>query len=120
MVTDLAAFVESWRRRIEDAEKSRQQSVVEAVARVGPAVELLVDRFGVTRVVLFGSAAKGTARDDSDVDLAVEGLPPERWVEALLALEELLGAGRVDLVDLDEAGRLLRAKVAQDGVVLHG
>jgi predicted nucleotidyltransferase len=32
---------------------------------------------GAREVYLFGSAAKGTLRENSDVDLAVSGLPPE-------------------------------------------
>jgi predicted nucleotidyltransferase len=33
---------------------------------------VLAERFGVTRLALFGSAARGTARPDSDVDLLVD------------------------------------------------
>ena len=32
----------------------------------------LHDRFGVTKIGLFGSYARGEARDDSDVDVAIE------------------------------------------------
>ncbi len=31
---------------------------------------------GASQVFLFGSAAKGTLRENSDVDMAVSGLPP--------------------------------------------
>lgn len=37
---------------------------------------------GAKTVYLFGSAAKGTMRNDSDVDLAVSGLPPENFFKA--------------------------------------
>jgi len=37
----------------------------------------------VRQVILFGSHAKGTATEDSDIDLAVvTGTPPEDWLEA--------------------------------------
>ena len=37
----------------------------------------------VRQVILFGSYARGTATDDSDIDLAVvTGTPPEDWLEA--------------------------------------
>jgi predicted nucleotidyltransferase len=32
----------------------------------------MLDRFGVTKIGLFGSYARGDARDDSDVDVAIE------------------------------------------------
>lgn len=56
---------------------------------------------GAREVYLFGSVAAGRARDGSDVDLAVAGLPPERFFRALglaaYALDRPLS-----LVDLDE------------------
>ena len=56
---------------------------------------------GAKTVYLFGSAAKGTMRDDSDVDLAVSGLPPENFFKALSAVSSLLDRP-VHLIDLDE------------------
>jgi len=37
---------------------------------------------GAREVYLFGSAATGTAREGSDIDLAVSGIPPEKFLEA--------------------------------------
>jgi predicted nucleotidyltransferase len=51
---------------------------------------LLVERFGARRVVLFGSRARGDARDDSDFDVFVEmesnERPPERNARVLNAI----------------------------------
>ncbi len=72
---------------------------------------------GVRLAVMFGSAARGTARSDSDVDVGVlldddDGLPALR-----VALER--GVGRsVDLVSLREAPPLLRFEIARDGRLL--
>lgn len=55
-------------------------------AQAEAAARLLVERFGVTRVVLLGSVALGKADERSDLDLAVEGLEPRRYFEALGAL----------------------------------
>jgi len=32
----------------------------------------MIDRFGVTKIGLFGSYARGDAREDSDLDVAIE------------------------------------------------
>ena len=45
---------------------------------------------GAKTVYVFGSAAKGAMRDDSDVDLAVSGLPPENFFKALSAASSVL------------------------------
>jgi len=56
---------------------------------------------GAREVYLFGSASSGELREDSDVDLAVSGLPPEVFFRAMgQATREL--ARPLDMVDLDE------------------
>lgn len=77
----------------------------------GGLVEVL-DRFGATNPRLFGSVARGDAREDSDLDLLVD-LAPGAGNELLRVaglaeeLSELLGA-RVDVV----ATTLLRDEVS--------
>ena len=58
--------------------------------------------FGATEVYLFGSTARGTATDSSDIDLAVSGIPPEKFFEAMGCAEDVLDR-EIDLIDLDEA-----------------
>lgn len=56
---------------------------------------------GAKEVYLFGSAAGDRLDEESDVDLAVSGLPPRRYLEALGAAIDILQRP-VDLVDLDQ------------------
>ncbi|MEW6263285.1 MAG: nucleotidyltransferase domain-containing protein [Thermodesulfobacteriota bacterium] len=56
---------------------------------------------GAKEIYLFGSMADGEASDVSDVDLAVSGLPPERFYQAMSEAAEVLQRP-LDLVDLDE------------------
>ncbi len=52
----------------------------------------------VERVVLFGSRAKGTARYNSDIDLAVEGVLDDLGIEALaMELDDLPLAYQFDV-----------------------
>ncbi len=62
---------------------------------------------GADRVFIFGSAAKGGLRPDSDVDMAVSGLPPPVYFLAMSKASELIGRP-VDLVDLDDETCLVR------------
>ena len=57
---------------------------------------------GAREVFVFGSAADGELREGSDVDLAVSGLPPERFYEAMSDVVDIFKRP-VDLVDLDES-----------------
>ena len=56
---------------------------------------------GAKDVYLFGSVAKGNMRSDSDIDLAVSGLPPENFFKALSTVSNLLDRP-IHLIDLDE------------------
>ncbi len=57
---------------------------------------------GAKEVYIFGSAARGSMDESSDVDFAVAGLPPQYFFKALSTAGRLL-PGPLDLVDLDEA-----------------
>jgi predicted nucleotidyltransferase len=70
--------------------------VIQILAKARPE---LARRYGIRRLSLFGSFARGEQREDSDVDILVDvdasiGL---RFVELANQLEELLGL-RADLV----------------------
>lgn len=84
------------------------------------AADFLDQRFGLDTLWLFGSAAQGTARADSDLDLGVllRGRPSalERF-EAQGELTEILRRP-VDLVDLDQASPILGMQVLKHGRLL--
>ena len=77
----------------------------------------LAGRADVRVAVLFGSESRGSARHDSDVDLAVDAPTVD-----LLVLRAALGAelGReVDLVSLGDATIPLLDHLVRDGIVVH-
>ncbi len=56
---------------------------------------------GAREVYAFGSTAQGKLRENSDIDMAVSGLPPELFFRAMGRASRILGRP-LDLVDLDE------------------
>lgn len=102
----------------------RQQAVEAAAARRARAIRgrlphavACLRAFGATQVVLFGSFARGDVRADSDVDLAVRGVPVGDHIPAMAAVARSLGC-RVDLVRLETAPPALLAAIRSDGVEL--
>lgn len=72
-----------------------------------------LDRLGVRSLALFGSAARGTLGEESDVDMLVEFGGPARfdpYMELKQLLEETLGR-RVDLVTPAALKPRLRARI---------
>ena len=73
-------------------------------------------KHGIRRLSLFGSRLKGTARDDSDIDLLVEFEPGRSLLDhaaLVLELEELLGR-KVDVVTEGGLYWLLRRRILKE------
>lgn len=91
---------------------SRLSKSIKAAAKV-------LKEQGATEVYLFGSAGSGRMHRRSDIDLAVVGLPPERFFRAMGLAADLLDRP-LSLVDLDEDTPFTRYLKAQGGLQLVG
>ena len=73
--------------------------------------------FGVKKLILFGSRARGTNRPRSDIDLAAAGGNIFDFAEALEELDTLLA---FDVINLDEGiSADFQAEIDRDGIVLY-
>lgn len=93
------------------------ENAAEIRKRVPPLVRALVDKYRARRVVLVGSIARGMARDDADIDLAVEGLSPAAYFKVLAELAGIAGRS-VDIIMIEEATREVLGIICE-GEVLH-
>lgn len=74
--------------------------------RLSEAAKLLKS-MGSSEVFVFGSATRNGLRVDSDVDIAVKGLPPEQYFAAVSKTTDILGRP-ADIVDLDDPTPIVR------------
>ena len=88
----------------------------------GARIEAVCRRYGISRLELFGSAARGDLGADSDVDLLYELAPGSQlgWeiADAEAALGEIFGR-RVDLVSKRALNTRLRSGVLTDARPLY-
>ena len=56
---------------------------------------------GATEVFVFGSAAHGEMRPESDLDIAVRGIAPEQFFHVMSTVTFAVSVA-IDLIDLDE------------------
>jgi len=96
-----------WRER-----ETRARRVAETAA------DILRQEFGVSRVWLIGSLARGKFGPHSDVDLVVEGLDPELYLRALGRLLRLDPQISVDLIPLEEADPSFRLLIERERMPL--
>lgn len=80
---------------------------------------VMIERFGVKKVGVFGSFAKGEERIDSDVDILVEFKEGQKtfgnYMELKFYLEELFGR-KVDLVIETAIKPRLREQILKEAV----
>ena len=73
------------------------EQLKEQIAKAAAALK----KAGAREVYVFGSAITERFTEESDIDLAVSGLPPERFFRAMGVAARILRR-EVDLIDLDE------------------
>lgn len=89
-----------------------QEKVIETLKRELP---YLIDHFGVKRIGLFGSFAKGIQKEDSDIDVFVEFEKPIglKFIELAEYIEKLLNK-KVDIVTSEGLRSIRLKQVARD------
>jgi predicted nucleotidyltransferase len=111
----LLAFGQITQKRLEGI-VSRDQTL----ALLAESKPELARRYGVTRLSLFGSTARDTARTDSDVDILVGFDGPatsHRFFGVQFYLEDLLGR-RVDLVTERALRAELRPYIEREAIIV--
>ena len=92
-----------------------------SVPQIKAALTPIFDAYAVRRAVLFGSYSKGTATENSDIDLLVDsGLRGLRFVGLLDEIRQTIGK-EVDLFDVThiEADSPLDREIRRTGVTVY-
>ena len=112
---ELREYVDSYDRRKATRLAERRATAARAAALV-PMLAAACRRRGARRVRLFGSLVTGEHGDTPDVDLAIEGLPPDQFFDLLAEVTRAASPIDVDLVELELASPGLRARIEADGI----
>ena len=79
---------------------------------------MLVKQHGVRRVILFGSLVRDRFVEESDIDLAVEGLLPILYFEVLSQVNRIASRW-VDLKLWEDLELHFQARILETGEVLY-
>lgn len=100
----------------------RENAARERYARVRAALPGVTDalaRRGVRRIWVFGSfLIPGRFREDSDLDIAVEGLLPGSFLSSGVEAEAAAGIS-LDLVEIERCDSGLRKRILEEGRLLY-
>jgi predicted nucleotidyltransferase len=112
--TEMAHYVARWRQRMAEQQAANERLAQEARTTATRIAAMLCDRFGVQRVILFGSVRKGGFAPGSDIDLAVEGLAKSEFFTALAEANQL-SRFWVDLKPLEDVHPHFRSRILETG-----
>lgn len=118
--TGWTAYVEGAKRRLgaAAAPKGDDGEAERLWTGLREAAVTLRQTFGASRVLVFGSLARGAWQpSNSDVDVAVQGLRGDYW-KAWGVVEDAVGGYRVDLVEMETVSQPLRDAIEDEGVEL--
>ena len=87
-----------------------------AMATARKAARLLREKCGAKEVILFGSLARrGGFTLFSDIDLAVRGIVPDRFFEAVGLVTGLSAEFKIDLVEIETSSPGMYRSIQKDG-----
>ncbi len=95
--------------------------MVQSISDITTMLTPVFDDYGISRAVLFGSVAKGTATDKSDLDLLVDSkLRGLRFVGFMEAVRHAVGMP-VDIFDVKhiENGSKIDQEIHSTGVTIY-
>lgn len=110
--------LQALRARMRREQARAAKRAAEARAYLPEIVRILVERYGATRVVLFGSLARGDFDEDSDIDIAADNLAGVRLYRAMGELSRHAPFW-VDLKPLDELPPAFCARAFRTSEVLY-
>jgi len=117
---DYSPYIKAWKKRLEEERKRMEERRRSAQSWAQRIASMLREDFGAKEVWLFGSVLwEGRFGRTSDIDLAVRGIPPSRYIEALVESERMTGYKfQVDIVPLEDCHPVIRRRVEKEGVRL--
>lgn len=115
---NIKTYTDYWKQRQVEQNLYNQKIAKEARKNLGKIVDLLVNKFQAKKIILFGSLAKGDFHQDSDIDLAVEGINPADYFTALAEVNSLSDRA-VDLKPLEALESHFLQRVLETGECLY-
>ena len=120
--TALDLTPEEWKayripKRVETPELKKRKEDAWKVAR--EATALLKDKFGVKKIALFGSLARGYGFTKwSDIDLAIDLFDSDQYFRAIDAVSDLSSEFKIDLIELSLCREKFCRTIKQEWVEL--
>lgn len=107
-----------WIKQQKQQQLEDQIRTEQARTEVQAIVKVLTEQFSIKKIILFGSLVRGKFHENSDIDLAVEGVPKRDYFTAV-AIANNLTSRWVDLKPLEDLEPHFRERVLATGECIY-
>lgn len=114
----LEEYKKAWQERLLKKKNEERKRKEEAVEKAKKASLLLKEKYGINRVILFGSLAKDRFFANSDIDLAIDGTGEEDYISMAWDVWLEVRPFKVDLVPVQEVEDRVKERIEREGVEL--
>jgi len=125
MATALELGKKGWKPFIGNKKLSTQIPDLQIIERdkllmlISQAAKKLKKKYNIRKIILFGSLAhKAWFNENSDVDLAVEGLSSNNYWQAWREVEDIITDRKIDFVDMSEIADPIKNIIQSEGIEL--
>lgn len=111
-------YLIAWRSRFARRDSESRELAARARKELPVATEIL-KKYGAERIFVFGSLCRADRfHSGSDIDIAVEGIPPEQFIRA--AADLMMAADfPIDLKPLEELDDVFRDLIKKNGELIY-
>jgi predicted nucleotidyltransferase len=107
-------YLDYWRDRQTQQQAESEHHLQQAWVDIAAIAQQLRTEFGATEIIVFGSLTRGGFDAESDLDIAVAGIPPQDFFAAMAAANQI-GHQWVDLKPLESLEPHFLQKVLATG-----
>ena len=111
-------YLDYWRNQQKQQQAHNQYLAQQARQNLETIIQYLIQAFPIKKIILFGSLVKNKFTETSDIDLAVEGIPPAAYFQ-VLAQVNALSDRWIDLKPLEDLDPHFLQRVMQTGEVFY-
>lgn len=104
-----------WLKRKKEEELQLKQKQEQAIAKAIRIAQLLKNKYGAQKAVLFGSLSTGCFWEYSDIDIAVYGTSERQYLDMAWEAYLIATPFQLDLVPAEKATALLIKRIEKEG-----
>lgn len=112
-------YRKAWQERAARDLKKREARRQKAYEKAKKVAAVIKRKFVLDKIILFGSTVWGNFWEQSDIDLAIQGLADEqRYLELYGEIWDLVSPFKVDVILLEKVSPKVRDRILREGIEL--